>query len=95
MEGLLRDELLTLGADSARETVAGVYFEGPLSMGYRACLWSRLANRVLLPLAKFDAADADALYRGIHSVNWRDIFAPEQTFSIDFTGENPEIRNTQ
>ena len=95
MEGLLRDEVLALGADSARETVAGVYFAGPLAMGYRACLWSRLANRVLLPLAKFEAGDADALYRGVSALNWRDIFAPEQTFTIDFTGENAQIRNTQ
>ncbi|MBM68556.1 MAG: bifunctional 23S rRNA (guanine(2069)-N(7))-methyltransferase RlmK/23S rRNA (guanine(2445)-N(2))-methyltransferase RlmL [Haliea sp.] len=95
MEGLLRDEMLALGASSARETVAGVYFDGPLAMGYRACLWSRLANRVLLPLGKFDAGDADALYRGMHALNWRDVFSPEQTFSIDFTGENAQIRNTQ
>lgn len=95
IEGLLLAELLALGASGGRETVAGVYFDGPLAIGYRACLWSRLANRVLLPLAKFEAQDADALYAGLMRVDWTGIMSAEQTFSIDFSGENTHIRNTQ
>ncbi len=95
IEGLLLAELLALGASGGRETVAGVYFDGPLAIGYRACLWSRLANRILLPLARFEAQDADALYAGLMRVDWAGILSPEQTFSIDFSGENAQIRNTQ
>lgn len=95
IEGLLLAELLALGASGGRETVAGVYFDGPLAMGYRACLWSRLANRVLLPLARFEAQDADALHAGLMRVDWAAIMTPTQTFSIDFSGENTHIRNTQ
>ena len=36
----------------------GVAFEGTLEQAYRACLWSRVANRVLLAVAEFPAADA-------------------------------------
>ena len=50
MESLLAVELRRLGAASIRETRAGVTFEGELIVAYRACLWSRLANRILLPL---------------------------------------------
>ncbi|MFT6052213.1 MAG: 23S rRNA (guanine2445-N2)-methyltransferase / 23S rRNA (guanine2069-N7)-methyltransferase, partial [Halioglobus sp.] len=62
IEGILAAELTTLGADATRETVAGVYFDGSLASAYRVCLWSRLANRVLMPLGRFDVTDADSLY---------------------------------
>ncbi|MEH6581684.1 MAG: bifunctional 23S rRNA (guanine(2069)-N(7))-methyltransferase RlmK/23S rRNA (guanine(2445)-N(2))-methyltransferase RlmL [Halioglobus sp.] len=94
IEGLLAEELSTLGALSTRETVAGVYFEGPLSVGYRACLWSRLANRILLPVLTCEAPDADALYSELRGVNWEQFFSVEQSFAIDFSGQNDHIRNT-
>ena len=95
LEGLLAHELSTLGAESTRETVAGVYFDGALATGYRACLWSRLANRILMPLGRYEAADADALYAQLQSIKWDDYFGVEQSFAIDFSGQNQEIRNTQ
>ena len=95
LESLLAAELSTLGADSVRETVAGVHFTGPRVMGYRACLWSRLANRILLPLAQFDAPDGDSLYRGMRAIDWGRLFTVNKTIAVDFTGENRAIRNTQ
>jgi 23S rRNA (guanine2445-N2)-methyltransferase / 23S rRNA (guanine2069-N7)-methyltransferase len=82
MEYLLRDELAALGA-RAREVLAGVHFEGELKHAYLACLWSRLASRVLLPLAEFDAPDPDALYAGAMAVDWSRHFAPDATLAID------------
>ena len=61
LEYLLRDELAALGATESREALAGVHFEGNLEAAYRACLWSRLASRILMPLAEFAAADEQAL----------------------------------
>ncbi|MDH4039180.1 MAG: bifunctional 23S rRNA (guanine(2069)-N(7))-methyltransferase RlmK/23S rRNA (guanine(2445)-N(2))-methyltransferase RlmL [Gammaproteobacteria bacterium] len=95
LESLLAAELAALGASGTRETVAGVYFTGPVALAYRACLWSRLANRVLLPVARLEAADSDTLYRQLKTVDWAALFGPGQSFSIDFSGENREIRNTQ
>ena len=63
LEYLLRDELIAMGAVDVREALAGAHFSGTLETAYRACLWSSLASRILLPLADFDAADDDA--RGI------------------------------
>lgn len=82
MEYLLRDELAALGA-SAREVLAGVQFEGELKHAYLACLHSRLASRVLLPVAEFDAVDTDALYAGATAVDWSQHFAPDTTLAID------------
>jgi 23S rRNA (guanine2445-N2)-methyltransferase / 23S rRNA (guanine2069-N7)-methyltransferase len=95
LEGLLLAELSALGAAATRETVAGVYFEGPLALGYRACLWSRLANRILRPITTIAAPDGDALYRGLSAVDWGLWFGPDQSFAIDFSGQNRHIRNTQ
>ena len=95
IEALLAHELSTLGADSTRETVAGVYFDGALATAYRACLWSRLANRILMPLGRYEVSTADDLYRAVGSIEWGDYFGVEQSFAIDFSGQNQEIRNTQ
>ncbi|MEQ8516594.1 MAG: THUMP domain-containing protein, partial [Chromatocurvus sp.] len=92
---LLTRELSTLGASAVRETPAGVFFSGGRATLYRACLWSRLANRVLLPLSEFDAADPDALYRGLREVPWPELFAAQRSFAVDFHGQTPAIRNTQ
>ena len=48
LEYLLVDELKALGASEAREQLAGVRFEGDATLGYRACLWSRVASRILV-----------------------------------------------
>ncbi|MDE1899314.1 MAG: 23S rRNA (guanine(2445)-N(2))/(guanine(2069)-N(7))-methyltransferase, partial [Xanthomonadaceae bacterium] len=83
LEYLLRDELAALGAGTAREALAGVHFEGDLELAYRACLHSRLASRVLLPLARFDAADAEALYRGVAAIDWERHLAPDGSLAVD------------
>jgi 23S rRNA (guanine2445-N2)-methyltransferase / 23S rRNA (guanine2069-N7)-methyltransferase len=51
LEYLLVDEVKSLGASEVHEGLAGVYFSGDLETGYRACMWSRLASRVLMPIA--------------------------------------------
>ena len=53
LEQLLAQELQDLGAESTKETVAAVHFNGTRELAYRACLWSRLANRILMPLHQF------------------------------------------
>jgi len=95
LELLLRDELRALGADDAREALAGVHFSGSLELAYRACLWSRLASRILLRLAEFDAADADALYAGVLAVDWATHLAPDGTFAIDAVGGSGALKHTQ
>ncbi|MBG57047.1 MAG: bifunctional 23S rRNA (guanine(2069)-N(7))-methyltransferase RlmK/23S rRNA (guanine(2445)-N(2))-methyltransferase RlmL [Porticoccus sp.] len=95
LESLLASELTSLGAGKTRETVAGVYVEGTLAFAYRACLWSRLANRVLLPLEKFDVSSADDLYRGVRSIPWETHLTPRQSIAVDFIGTNDAIRHTK
>ncbi|MFC5740752.1 bifunctional 23S rRNA (guanine(2069)-N(7))-methyltransferase RlmK/23S rRNA (guanine(2445)-N(2))-methyltransferase RlmL [Dyella tabacisoli] len=83
MEYLLRDELVAIGATEVRESLAGVHFSGTLETAYRACLWSRLASRILLPLAEFEAATDDALYAGVQAIDWSQHLASHATLAVD------------
>lgn len=76
LETLLAEELRGLGIDSARETRAGVRFTGGLEDAYRVLIWSRVASRVLLPLAEFEAPDADTLYDAVRGIDWTAHLAP-------------------
>lgn len=95
LEYLLRDELHLLGAGDAREALAGVHFGGTLGFAYRACLWSRLASRILLRLAEFEAADAQALYAGVQDIDWSLHLAPGGTFAVDAVGSSGTLTHTQ
>lgn len=94
IEPLLAEELQALGARAVRPTRAGVAFAGPLGAAYRACLWSRLASRVLLPLKRFPAPTPEALYEGVQSVAWQDHLAPDGTLAVDFTTAQSAIAHS-
>jgi 23S rRNA (guanine2445-N2)-methyltransferase / 23S rRNA (guanine2069-N7)-methyltransferase len=83
MTDLLAAELLQLGAVDVKETRAGAEFEGTLEMAYRACLWSRLANRILMPLASFPAETPEALYDGVRTIDWSSHLGVQQTLAVD------------
>jgi len=96
LELLLKDELLTLGAETASEKLAGVAFEATAATVEKIILWTCLANRVLLPVAEFPLREADDLYRHLLEVDWnRFIRGEPQTLWINFTGTNAAIRNSQ
>ncbi|MHA7815268.1 MAG: bifunctional 23S rRNA (guanine(2069)-N(7))-methyltransferase RlmK/23S rRNA (guanine(2445)-N(2))-methyltransferase RlmL [Pseudohaliea sp.] len=92
---LLVEELTALGAEDAREQGSAVSFRGPRAVFYRACLWSRLANRVLLPLGEFPAADGDALYASLRGIDWPQLIARGASIAIDFHGRNSAIRHSR
>jgi len=83
LEYLLADELSALGLARATATIAGVNAEGELHQAQRIVLWSRLASRVLWPLAEFECADEQALYDGVHALPWQQHIRPEMTLAVD------------
>ena len=95
LEYLLVDELKTLGADDVHEALAGVHFRGELEAGYRVCLWSRLASRVLMPLAQFEAPDADALYAGARAIAWDEQLDVATSFAVDAVGSTQGVTHSQ
>jgi 23S rRNA (guanine2445-N2)-methyltransferase / 23S rRNA (guanine2069-N7)-methyltransferase len=95
MEPLLGAELSQLGGVSkVEESRAGVFFEGTLEAAYRACLWSRIANRVLLPLRTFPAPTPEKLYGGVKGIKWSDHLTARQTLAVDFSASRSEITHT-
>ncbi|WP_028918169.1 bifunctional 23S rRNA (guanine(2069)-N(7))-methyltransferase RlmK/23S rRNA (guanine(2445)-N(2))-methyltransferase RlmL [Pseudoxanthomonas sp. J35] len=83
LEYLLADELVALGAAKATATIAGANAEGSLADAQRAVLWSRLASRVLWPLASFDCPDEQALYAGAAAVPWHEHLGEGDTLAVD------------
>ena len=95
LEYLLADELRSLGGDKVAETRAGVAFHGGLETAYRACLWSRLANRILFPIANFRARTPEELYDGILAINWLEHMSKESSLAVDFTSTRSNIHHTK
>ena len=91
---MLADELTGLEAQNVRATRAGVAFEGSLSTAYRACLWSRLANRILMPIESFPARSPEALYDGIQTIDWKQHLAPNGSLAVDFTPSQSVITHS-
>ncbi|MGI6409418.1 MAG: bifunctional 23S rRNA (guanine(2069)-N(7))-methyltransferase RlmK/23S rRNA (guanine(2445)-N(2))-methyltransferase RlmL [Thiopseudomonas sp.] len=94
LEELLLAEAQELGLQNARQRPALVSGQGTLETAYRLCLWSRLANRVLLVLTRFPVRSADELYAGIQAIDWRDHLDSKGTLAIDFSGTSKAIDNT-
>ena len=95
MEQLLGDELRSLGASRVRPLSGGVSCHADQKTAYRICLWSRLGSRVTLVLGRVDAADADALYRGVKSLHWEELIAEGASMAVRAHGTNEQLRNTR
>ncbi|MDP1666014.1 MAG: bifunctional 23S rRNA (guanine(2069)-N(7))-methyltransferase RlmK/23S rRNA (guanine(2445)-N(2))-methyltransferase RlmL [Methylobacter sp.] len=95
METILTDELQALGVNNIKATLAGVSFQGDLETAYRACLWSRTANRILLVLSSFEVKTQEDLYNGVQKIDWFEHINPEDSFAVSFSAKNSAaINNT-
>jgi 23S rRNA G2445 N2-methylase RlmL len=87
-------ELKDCGATQTREFKLGVQFEGTLETAYRACLWSRTASRVLMPLDTFPAATPEELYAGVSGIDWTQHINSQGTLAIESGGASSGITHT-
>jgi len=92
LEEVLAQEIKNLGVETVEIGTRAVSFEGNKELLYKANLWLRTANRLLIPFKKFKITSADNLYQRINRIPWEDIFDVDQTFAIDST-VNSEIFN--
>ncbi|RRD00561.1 bifunctional 23S rRNA (guanine(2069)-N(7))-methyltransferase RlmK/23S rRNA (guanine(2445)-N(2))-methyltransferase RlmL [Amphritea balenae] len=95
LEPVLFDELQALNVEQPKQTLAGVYFGGGLEAAYRVCLWSRVANRVLLEFHRGPGETAEQLYQSVQEVRWLDHMRPAGTLTIDFTGQSEGINHSR
>jgi len=79
---LLAAELKSFGATACNEGPAHVAFSAPLAVAYRALLWSRVASRILLPLAEFEVNDPDDVYAAARAVPWHEHMDVRESFAV-------------
>jgi len=91
---VLAEELAAFGATHIRERSHDVKFQGTLEAGYRACLWSRTATRVLLSVGSVDATSSKSLFEALKRIDWREHVAVGATLACDCSGGNESIRHT-
>jgi 23S rRNA (guanine2445-N2)-methyltransferase / 23S rRNA (guanine2069-N7)-methyltransferase len=91
---VLAEELAQFGAQDIRERSHDVKFQGTLEVGYRTCLWSRSATRVLLSFGSIDAGSAKSVYDAVKRIDWREHLATGATLACDCSGGNAAIRHT-
>ena len=84
LEKILAAELAVY-AESVVPGHRGVAFHGDRLALWRANVESRVANRVLVPVAEFPAHDRRALYEGAKRVKWHTWFGTSQTIAVDAT----------
>ena len=93
MEPILAEELHELGAINIKQMLAGVAFEGSLKTAYSVCLWSRIANRVLLVISDFGVLDQEDLYQAVYKINWFEHMKPDDSLAVTFSAKNSKVIN--
>jgi 23S rRNA (guanine2445-N2)-methyltransferase / 23S rRNA (guanine2069-N7)-methyltransferase len=84
-EDLLADELRELGAKGVKRDRGGVRFLANLNESLHLLIWTRIAMRVLHPLATLEAKGAQGLYDAARSIAWEEHLTPRTTFAVDAT----------
>ena len=82
-EDLIERETEQWGLSVEKVHHGAVTIRGRLEDAYTVCLRSRIANRVLLPLFEFDAADKAELMERIADFPFGDHFTLDDTFAVD------------
>ena len=91
---LLAGEITSCGGDYLHHRPTGISFSASLESAYRICLWSRIANRLLLKIASFEAPSSDELYKHAYEVDWKNHIKPAGTFSVSCTLTAAESLNS-
>lgn len=95
LEAPLAEELKRLGIKRVRPLGGGVAFFCDVRHALSACLWSRLASRILVVVGRVNAGDANLLYEGVRRLPWEDVIAPGASMAVTAHGMNEELRNTR
>lgn len=82
LEEVLAEEIRGLGIAAPVIEKGGVRFAGGMSDCYRANLWLRTAQRILMPVADFFCDTPQLLYEGVRSLPWTSWLTPDMTLSV-------------
>ena len=93
VEALLTDEVMRIIGVVAEPTRGGVWVEGDPLTAMQLNLESRLATRVLWPLAAGYYRDEHDLYDLARRVPWLDWITPEQTLRVDVSAMRSPLQS--
>ena len=82
LEAVVRRELSELGIDANIVSSGRVLFRGNWEAVARVNLWLRTADRVLLRVAEFEAADFDALFDTTEAISWGQYIPVDGSFPV-------------
>ena len=82
LEAVVRRELEGLGIEATIGESGRVHFCGDASTICLANLWLRTADRVLIRVAEFPAADFDALFETTKAIRWGEFLPRDATFPV-------------
>lgn len=82
LEAIVRRELAALGIEATIGESGRVHFRGNLETVAKANLWLRCADRVLIRVAEFPAADFDALFETTKAICWGDWISVDGEFTV-------------
>ena len=82
VERLLSNELKFMNAENVRAVNGRVFFEGGAELIARANICSRIAERILIICARFDAHSFDELFNGVRAVRWEDYLPLDAAFPV-------------
>jgi 23S rRNA (guanine2445-N2)-methyltransferase / 23S rRNA (guanine2069-N7)-methyltransferase len=85
LENALKRELDQLAVPVAKMGRGVIELEYDLETAYRLVMWSRLANRVLLPIANFPIIDGDSFYELMKAVAWENWCEAKCSLAIQWT----------
>jgi 23S rRNA (guanine2069-N7)-methyltransferase / 23S rRNA (guanine2445-N2)-methyltransferase len=94
VEDLVQKELEQLQVRDTKLHTGGVSFGGDLEHAYKACLWSRVASRILFQLKEFEISSDDDLYDEIISIDWSEHFSEDNTLAIDCFSSHSIVTNS-
>ncbi len=93
-EEALRDELAELGFSSTRLNRGGIPFFGSRYEGFRACLQSRIAQRIYVVLLRESISNVDDYYGAINSIDWTQFLTPRHTLAVSAVTHEPYLKHS-
>ena len=82
LEGVLTQEIKSLGGKKVKQLNRAVEFEGDLSLLYKTNIMLRSAISILIPITAVEVNDEEDLYNEVLALPWYKVFNLDQTFSV-------------
>ena len=95
LEGMTGRDLKHMGMKGVRVMdVGGATFEGGFEDAFRANLWLRTCDRIMLVMARFEARSYEELFQGVRAVAWETLL-PEDWEKMELFDRRNYLRNAE